>query len=177
MKRLSYVMFIFFISFSSCNKVDELTKFNLDYSTATTIPASTGINLPFNVFSPDVETDAESEFEINNTRKDLVEEIMLTKLTLDITSPNDQNFTFLKSVNIYISAEGLDEIEVAYKEDIPENIGQQLDLETTNTDIKEYIKKDNFNLRVNTVTDEFLNDDVDIDISSQFHVDAKVLGL
>jgi hypothetical protein len=177
MKKLSYVVFSLLVIISSCKKIDELTKFNLNYDTSTTIPASTGINLPINFFTPDVETDSESEFAVNNTRKDLIEEIVLTKLTLGITSPANQDFSFLKSVTIFIAAEGLSEIEVASQENIPDDIDRQLELETTNADIKDYIKKDNFYLRVNTVTDELLGSDVDIDISSQFHVDAKILGI
>ena len=177
MKKLSYVVFSLLVIISSCKKVDELTKFNMNYDTSTTIPASTGINLPINLLTPDIETDSESEFAVNNTRKDLIEEIVLTKLTLNITSPANQDFGFLKSVKIFIAAEGLEEIEIARRENIPTDIGKQLELETNNIDIKDYIKKDKFNLRVNTVTDELLGSDVNIDIASRFHVDAKILGI
>lgn len=177
MRKLSYVFIALLVSFSACKKVGELTKFNLDYNTSTTIPATTGIDLPINLFTPDIETNAESEFTVNNTRKDLIEEIILTKLSLTITSPASQDFSFLNSVTIYIAAEGLSEIEVASRENIPDDVGRQLELETSNVDIQEYVKQDNFYLRVNTVTDELLSNDVDMNIFSQFHVDAKILGL
>jgi len=178
MRKFNYMFVALVVMFlSSCEKVNELTKFNLNYNTSTTIQSSTGINLPVNVFTPDVETNSESEFAVNDTRKDLIQEIVLTKLNLAITSPSDQDFSFLKSVSVFIAAEGMSEVEVASLDDIPESVGKELELEPSNEDIKDYIKQDKFYLRVNTVTDELLSNDVDLDISSRFHVDAKILGI
>ena len=148
----------------------------MDYDTQVTIPSTTGINLPFDVLTPDTETNSESTFESNDTRKDLVEEIKLTKLQLEVTTPSDADFSFLESIEVYISAEGLDEILIASKVEVPESVSV-LDLEVMNTDLKEYIKKDNYSLRLNTVTDEAISQDHEIDVKSTFFVDAKILGL
>ncbi len=161
---------------SSCDKVDELTKFDLEYNSKVVIPASAGIDLPFNVFTPEMETNSESKFEVNDTRKDLIEEIKLTELQMVITSPTDADFSFLNSIEVYISAEGLDEIKIAEKE-VEENVGSTLDVDVLDIDLKEYIKKDEFNLRLNTVTDEVINTDHEIDVNSTFFVDAKILGI
>lgn len=160
----------------ACDKVDDLTKFDLKYKSKVIIPASAGIDLPFNVFTPDMVTDSESQFKVNDTRKDLIEEIKLTELQMVITSPTDADFSFLNSVEVYISAEGLDEIKIA-EEDVDENAGSTLDVDVLDVDLKEYIKKDEFNLRLNTVTDEAIGSDHEIDVNSTFFVDAKVLGI
>lgn len=62
----------------------------------------------------------------------------------------------MKEITIYIKAEGLEETEIASKTNIPNTVGNQLVLETSNQDLKEYIKKDKFSLRVNAVTDEMI---------------------
>ncbi len=160
----------------SCDKVDELTKFDLAYNSKVVVPGATGINLPFNMLTPDMETNSESQFKVNDTRKDLIEEIKLTKLQMVITSPTDADFSFLNSVEVYISAEGLEEIKIAEKE-VDENVGSTLDVDVLDIDLKEYIKKDVFNLRLNTVTDEVINEDHEIDVNSTFFVDAKILGI
>jgi len=49
-------------------------------------------------------------------------------------------------------------------------------LDLTGADLKEYIKADKFTLRLNTITDEVMNQDYHINIHSVFYVDAKVLG-
>ena len=162
---------------SGCDKADELTQFDMEYNEAVTIPSSTGINLPFNLFAPEVESNSESTFAVNDTRKDLIEEILLTTLELKLTSPSNGDFGFLKSIEIYLDANGLSEKKIAWKENIPSDIGNRLVLETTGTDLQEYIKKDEFTLRLNTVTDEFITSDHHIDVHSVFFVDAKVLGL
>ncbi len=159
-----------------CKKIDKLTQFNIKYNETIVIPSSTGINLPFNILTPDVETNSESTFALNDTRKDLVEEIKLTTLELTITSPSNGDFSFLKSISVFISADGLSETKIAWKDNIPAGIGTVLNLDLTNIDLKEYIKKDTFALRLNTVTDELLTSDYHINVHSVFFVDAKILG-
>lgn len=159
-----------------CKKVDKLTKFNMAYHETVIIPSSTGINLPFNLLTPDVKSNSESTFAANDTRKDLVEEIKLTQLDLTLTSPSNGDFGFLKSIEIFISADGLSEEKIAWKENVSSSIGKYLELETTHMNLKEFIKKDKFTLKVRTVTDEALSSDHHIDVHSVFFVDAKVLG-
>ncbi len=160
-----------------CNRLSEFTQFDLDYETTVEIPSTTGISLPFNVYTPPVETENESEFAVNDTRKDLIEEITLTSLDLTITQPERGDFRFLRSIEIYLSADSLDEVLIAWKDEVPRDIGKTLNLETSSDDLEEYIKKDAFNLRVNTRTDEIIESDHEILINAVFFVDARILGL
>jgi hypothetical protein len=160
----------------SCKKIDKLTQFNIRHSQQVTIPSSTGVNLPFNILTPDITTNSESTFASNNTRKDLVEEIKLTNMTLTINSPQGGNFNFLKSISIYIKAEGLNETKVAWKDSVPNNQSKTLTLDVSNANLKEYIKKDKYTLRLNTVMDELISSDYTVTVSSTFYVDAKILG-
>jgi len=100
----------------------------------------------------------------------------LKELSLTLTSPASSNFSFLNSIEIFLKADGLSEIKIAWKDEVPANTDDYLELETTKTDLKEYIKKDNFILRVNTVTDKLLTSDHQLEITSVFFVDAKILG-
>jgi hypothetical protein len=176
MKRIVPFLFIILVLVPGCKLVNKLTHFNMDYNVSVVIPSSTGINLPFNLFTPDISSNSESTFAVNDTRKDLVEVIKLTKLDMTLTAPPSGNFGFLKSIEIFISAQGLPEEKIAWKYNIPSDVEKYLKLETTNTDLKEYIKKDEFTLRFGTVTDEFLTSDHKIDVHAVFFVDAKILG-
>jgi len=62
---------------------------------------------------------------------------------LKITSPDGSDFSFLESLDVYISTEGLDEIKMASKEVIDANAGSTLDIDVLDIDLKEYIKKTN----------------------------------
>tara|TARA_R110000737_G_scaffold163665_1_gene191265 strand:- start:4026 stop:4559 length:534 start_codon:yes stop_codon:yes gene_type:complete len=173
-----YISFIcLLVLFTACDIIDELTKFDMEYSQRATIPSSTGINLPFDVFTPEMETNSESTFAVNDTRKDLIEEIKLTDLELVMISPEEADFSFLNSIEVYISADGLEEILIANLDEVPEDAGNVITLDTSDTDLKEYIKKDEFSLRLNTVTDELMSTDHELEVNSTFFVDAKILGL
>ena len=161
----------------SCKKVDELTQFRMEFNEEVTIPSSTGVNLPFNILVPDTETNASSTFASNNTRKDLIEEIIIEELDLTLFSPSGSDFSFLKSVSIYLSTEGKDEIKVAWKDNIPESPGNKIVLELTNSNLKDYLTQPEYSLRLNTVTDELITSDHKINVHSVFFVDAKVLGV
>ncbi len=176
MKTIFSFLFVILFLSPGCKLVDRLTQFNMDYDVSVIIPSTTGINLPFNLFTPDISSNSESTFAVHDTRKDLIEVIKLTKMELTLTAPPNGDFGFLKSIEIFISADGLPEEKIAWKYNIPSDIEKFLKLETTNTDLKEYIKKDEFTLRFGTVTDEVLTSDHKIDVHSVFFVDAKILG-
>ncbi|AEV33271.1 hypothetical protein Oweho_2299 [Owenweeksia hongkongensis DSM 17368] len=175
MKKLLLLTAIVFISTVACKKIDELTQFEMEYNESVVIPSSSGLNLPFNLFTPEVESNSESAFAVNDTRKDLIEEIQLIELELTVSSPSNSDFSFLKSIDVYISAEGLSERRIAWGDNIPEN-KSSIQLETTDADLQEFIKKDEFKLRLNTITDEAMSSDHTIDVHSVFFVDAEILG-
>lgn len=178
MKNLIIVLgLILVVSINSCKEVDKLTHFNMDYNSSVTIPSTIGINLPFDIYSPDIKTNSTETFEVNNTNKDLVEEAQLTDLSMTITSPTGNDFSFLKSIEIYLSADGLDEIKVAWNDQINGENKNTISLETSSENLEEYIKKDEIKLKVTTVTDEVILRDYDIDINSNFYIDAKILGI
>ncbi len=165
--------------FGSCSKLDKLTQFDLDYSTSVTIKSATIVNLntPFSFYTPPVTTNSESELEVNDSRKDLVEAIKVKELKMKITSPPEQTFDFLKSIKIYINAEGLDEKLIAWKDNMTDDGATEIDLETSDDNLKDYILKDSFTLRTETVTDQVLTQDTEIEIDAVFWVDAKILGI
>jgi len=176
MRKLLIFLLLGGIWITGCEKLSEFTRFNLVYNDTVVIPSSAGINLPLNVFTPDIESNAESEFSVNDTRKDLIEEITLTDLNLSVNSPESGDFRFLESIEIYLGAEGLDEIRIAWQDSVPPDVGKYLELETSGEDLQAYIKKDEFSLRVHTVTDELIESDHEIKINSVFYVDARILG-
>lgn len=178
-RNLVSILFLAIMAFSitSCELFDEATKaeFDMSFTSSVEIPSSTGLNLPFNLFTPEIETNSEATFGVNNTKKELVETVTLTSMNLTITSPNDQRFDFLDEITVYIKADGLDEIQIAYAENIPENIGNELELTLTGNNLRDYIVEDEFTLRVNTVTDQAITEDIDIKVDSDFNVIADVL--
>lgn len=176
MKSKVWILLSLSISLIACKKLDQAISFNMRFNHSVVIPSSTGVNLPFNVFTPDVESNSEATFEVNNTRKNLIDRISLEEMDLSLVSPSNADFSFLESIEIFIQAEGLDEQRVAWLDEVSETAGNSISLNTTGVDLQAYIKKDEFSLRVNTVTDELITSDHQIDIASRFLVEAKLFG-
>ena len=176
LKRVLTLIFIV-TAFSACDKIDELTKFEIDYESKVVVPATIAINSPIDIFTPDITTNSEATFESNNTHKDLIEEIRLTQLKLEVIVPDGEDLSFLEKVSIYINADGLSEKKIAWNDDVSATAGPIIELEVSPDDIKEYIKKDEFSLKATTTTDELITEDYEIKVLSTFFVDAKILGI
>ena len=174
-KMKKYILiFIAIAVLQSCKKLNEYTQFNMPYTEVVTIPSSSGVNLPFNVFTPETETNSESTFEVNDTRKDLIETIKVKQIELNVQSPAGEDFSFLESISLYLSATDLPEVKIAWNDSVAVNTTDTLKLNVYDIDLQEYIKKEKFELRLNTVTDEFLTSDYKIEIKTLFFVDAQL---
>ncbi|KAB1069695.1 hypothetical protein F6U93_02440 [Tamlana haliotis] len=165
------------ITLFGCDKIEELTQFTIVYEEEVIIESSSVVDLPFNAFTPEISSDSESKFENNNTGKNLIEYIELTRMTLEIDAPDQGDFDFLNAIEIYISAENEEEVLIAWKEVIEEDGSKTIELDTANDDLQNYLKKDEFSLRLATVTDQIITSDHKIKVRSEFFVDAKILGL
>ena len=164
----------FLLTNMSCKKIQELTQFDMSYNTKVTVPPTFGINTPFEILTPDINTNSDSEFSSRGTAKNYIDKINLTSMVMKITSPSTQRFDFLKSIEISISASGLSELKIAQKLDFPESVGNEVALDVLENDIAEYIKKDKFKLKVNVVSDKTIASEVQIDVNSVFRVKAKL---
>jgi hypothetical protein len=96
---------------------------------------------------------------------------------MKITAPEGGTFDFLKSIKIYIKAEDLDEKLIAWKTDMADDGSTTITLDTADDNLKDYILKDSFQLRTETITDQVLTNDTDIEIDAVFWVDARILGI
>lgn len=173
MKNILF-LFALVLLFASCKKDGVGIRFKMDYETSFTVPSGNLLNLPFDLFTPDVTTNSEAEFEANDTRKDKIQEIKLETLKLTITAPQGAKFDFLKSVYLYIEAAGMPDQRVAYIENVA-NGQTELNLLVEDANLAEYIKMDKFGLKAETTTDKTLNQDVEIRANMSFAVKANPL--
>ncbi len=161
----------------ACKKIDKLTQFDIPYSLDISVPATTVVNLPITVSTPGIKTNSSTTFSMYNTRADLIESVKLKSLQLVVKAPTGGNLSFLKDIELYISADQLAEKKLAWKYNIDNNVGSTLSLDMSGEDLKEYIKKDEISMRVSLTTDEVITQDYSIEANSVFHVDAKILGI
>ena len=176
MKKIVLMTCLFAVFLSACEKLKDITTFNLNAHTQFTIPGQqTGLGDILSLPRMEVQTSSEQTFRNNNTRADLVEEVHLNNLSLSITAPEQANFDFLNDIKIYITAEGEEEVLLASRANIAESGSRQLELETTGADLSPYIKKESYTLRTEATTDKVVDYDVDVQVDMTFRVTAKIL--
>jgi hypothetical protein len=172
-KRLPFFLLILGVSFSACQK--KLVHFHLNYNSETTVPATVVSGFPFSLLTPELETNSTYEFENKKTRKDKISSIFLKALDLTIDAPDGETFSFVNSIELYIDSDNLPEVKIAEQTSIPDNVGNTLNLTVSETDLKEYIKAEQFKLHLKVVSDETIPQDVHINIHSNFLVNAQLI--
>ena len=177
--RLLFILIIsipFFLS--SCKKIDKATQFDIIIEKQIEIPSLIGINLPFNIPTTEIHSNINEQLEIKKKKKKKIEELFLEELEISILTPLNKNFNFLRSIHVYIKAEGLTEILVAKSQNLTnQNLNKLLITPIEELDLTAYIKKDIIDLKVELITDETLFQKTSLNIKSTFWVDAKIMGI
>lgn len=174
-KKLGFVAVLLLLTTGlGCNQFESFTSFTIEYEQEAKISSNVGINLPFNVMTPDMETNAEQRFENEDTKKEFIESIFLEELTLTIFDPEGEDFSFLEEISIFMRTDNLEEVMIASKKPVPSSSSNTLQLDCTEQDLQQYIKEESFTLRLNAVTDEILTRDHYFKINSRYGVSAKL---
>lgn len=156
---------------SSCNVVDDLLTFSIDNQTNFKIESAFPVGSALTIVTPEVTTNSSSTFENNNTRADLVKDVKLTQLKVSITNPSGKNFSFLKSIVLYISTDANDEIELAQLDNI-NSTTNTLDLICTTAKLDKYVKASTYKIRTQAVIKETITEDITVNAAMKFRVTA-----
>jgi len=175
--KIIIIPLIITVLLTSCKLIDGWTQFEVDYSSFVTLPQDLNINQSEDVYPSAIEANLKAKVEDEGSSMDKIESVELTDLDLRITSPTGKDFQFLNSVELYMNAEGLDEIKVAWKDDVPTSVGDALSLNTSSKDLTDYLVKEVVTLRLNTVLNQGISQDYKIGIDVTFLIDAKILGI
>jgi len=173
---LSGVVVIMIVIISGCNLLDNLTKFNIDYSNQFTIPQGVPANIPYDLYTPRFPTNSAQYFNDNKTNPDLIEGCILKSAVASIIPPSNDDLSFIQSIHIFIIADALPQRELAYKENIT-GVTDTLKLDIVENELIDYIKKDSIGLLIQLYTNRVNTDDITTKMQMQFQVDAKILGI
>lgn len=166
---------IFLIALGGCNKVeDTFFRFDIDETYEMTIPIIPFDSIEAPVPTPDVTSTFDQAFEANSTRADKVRDIKLTKLRFVIVDPPEADFFFMKDVELYLAAQGVETTLMAFKFDIPEDIGSVLELETSGENLDKFKNIGSYNFVVNVVTRSSVDRPINVEADMTFRVTADV---
>ena len=157
-----------------CNDVGELLSFQLSDTASFRIESSSAINLPFEVPTPEVTTNSTQRFQNHHTKAEFVRDVKLKELSITVTEPATKSFSFLKSIHLYISTDELEEVELAFLEDI-NTTSNHLVLAPVEHKLDEYVKSPSYRVRTEIVTRETITEDVEVRADITFNVMADPL--
>ena len=176
-----------FTVFTACNKVSSLANINVDlpYTQQATVPSvagdTAGMILPGNGISltfPSlpVPTYAQNFVTTYNTAIDKILNVYLKQLNLQITAPAGQNFDYMDSVELYISANAQSNVLVAYEYGIAK--GQTtLNLTTlTSVNLKNYFIQDTMYFSLGAHLNAIPPTGTSMSISATMHMLANPLN-
>lgn len=161
--------------FAGCGLLDELTQLNLNFSTNVDVPATTVSGVPVSIESPTVSTNITNELDAQGSSTASIESITLEEMSLIISSPSGQTFNFLQNVAIYIRAGSLPEILLASVEGLTNSDSERIDMDTTSSNLRNYLSEDNYQLRLEILTDEPIAQDITLEVRQVYTVDATLL--
>jgi len=171
MKRIT--LFICLISlFASCKKTKDDVKsifdipFTFSMKNDFTLPGA-GFVIPVNdtaisIKSDNIANTIPDEFKKNNANIDKVKSISIEGVELTIKSPAGQTFSFMKSIEVYLGADGIGETLIASKSGINTitPAPTSLSLDTKNANIIAYIKNPTYYIRTKTTIVSTYKDDI-----------------
>jgi hypothetical protein len=176
MKKLTILIALSIALFSACKQVDEYTHFNVDHTETMDLPYPIMVDSLIVIETGKKDLASESTLALYSTERDRVEEVICSNITLQMVTPDDVDFSFLKSVEVYIYGPNTPEVRVAYKETIPDDVGTELRLETPEINLYKFLQDDFFRLRIEVIADEQIDSEYIIDAYSFYNIDAKILG-
>ncbi len=174
MKKI-LILSLLFLTVISCEKIEKLTQFSLDYTgsfnVAADLATQTPIDLQDLVFNID-----DKRFEDYDTSKELIEEATIKKINISIEPTQTATFDFLTDLDLYIEANGLPKIRIAWVNNLDNTGSQNIELNHLPDNLAEYFKKDDFKISALILTDEVLNQAVTFDVNLSFYINANIVG-
>jgi hypothetical protein len=93
-----------------------------------------------------VETNVEENMKTYNTSTDKVSSVKLTKFSSKAILPEGAKFDFMDTVNVYLSADGMEEKLIAYHYGVPAD-PSNVEFTCPDLEIKDYFLKETMNIR------------------------------
>ncbi|MBN2664475.1 MAG: hypothetical protein JXR68_12565 [Bacteroidales bacterium] len=174
--KKTLIFFAIILMLWSCK--NGSVSFYVNDSSNSTIEGQLPINLPFNLPIIPISSTNTTEYENNQTVPDLLEEVNLEDLSISITNPANDDFSFLKAIEISILFSDQDDNEDGVLIATLDNINSAdkiIHLTPTGANLIPYLKTDSYKLKTKATVNEILLYDVDIKIDLRFKITAKLL--
>ena len=167
MKKIFPLIVAFALIFSSCATVQSIIKSTFPYTATLVIPASSKSNTPISASSSATSID---EVFGNQNGTSYVKEVRIASAKIVASNPSNKSLGMFKSIKLYISSGNSNqEVMVASRNDVQENIGSELVLDIDNSRfVDDYIKGSSLRVRLEYVLRNSTTMDVSVRTSISF---------
>lgn len=170
---IAFVVMAGALIISSCEKTKVDVEFKLDvaniYFNIDTTSLSGDISFATTTFNSELQ----KKLDENNANMDEVESIEISSASFTMINPGTQNFDPIDKVYAYLSASGLSEVRVAYRDPVPDGVTVfALDGDAGN--YKEYLKQSVVTFRASGFTNAPNVERDSIQAKITFKIQAKV---
>ena len=173
MKIKSVIVLLLVTMLFGCNKLKHIP---FDYSYHKSIDVPGGPIPSFTEsFSFVLPTNIDSIMQANGTKPSLLESAKLSALTLNITNPSGQNFSFINSISVYV-VDGSNEYLIAHKYNVS-TTSPTLDMDIDNLELKPYLTAQNMTLKTIGTTNAGTTVDMTIYYDLKIHFEANLLAV
>jgi len=189
MKRSFIRVFLLFFVMAACmaigcGKSKKLTNVNttISYGFSESVPVVTyplhvplpAAGLPLYFPKYPVNTDYQQHMSDNNTDTGFISSFTLSGMQLQLA--NAPNFDFLDSVGVYLSADSVKEILIAYKVKIPKGL-TQIDLDAVQgLDLRKFFFRDVMSFRIHGNLDSVPVTGASVNLNTTFSLAGKILN-
>lgn len=173
MKNLVILGLILFI-ISACNRGDSEANFELSFTENFGVEGSVGANFPIDTAGDSQPTGLDQAMQANGTRADLLLNAEPSLIEVSVASPAGEDFSFMKNLEIYLQAGDLNDVRIAFLDPVPLGNDTIIRLQTVSFDIKDYLQEDEISFRLRGITDEFLIEEHQLELSCTFKVSGNV---
>ncbi|RZK57370.1 MAG: hypothetical protein EOO91_10275 [Pedobacter sp.] len=167
MKKLILSFVVISSIIAGCATVQSIIKSTFPYTSSLIIPASSKTNTPLSA------TSSASSFDQifgNQNGANYIKEVRVASVRLDASNPTNQNLGVFKSVKVFLVSGTGAEVMVASRNDVSENIGNNLVLDIDNSRfVDEYVKGNNLRVRMEYSLRTSLSSDVSVRASINFN--------
>ncbi|WP_316842991.1 hypothetical protein [Pedobacter gandavensis] len=171
MKKIFPVLITTIVMLSSCATVQSLIKSSFPYNANVVIPAGSKSNTTISTSS--AATSFDQVFG-NQNGTDYVKEIRIASAKMEASNPASKSLGMFKSVKLFVANENGEEIMVASRSDVQQNIGTGLVLDIDNSRfLDNYVKGTSLRIRMEYVLREKTTTDISVRVSLSFSTSPK----
>lgn len=166
MKKIILSLLIISAIATGCATVQSIIKSTFPYTASLIVPASGKSGA---LLSATSSTSSFDQIFGNQNGADYIKEVRVTSVRLDATNPSSQSLGMFKSVKIFLVNGNGAEVMIASRNDVSENIGNNLVLDIDNSRfLDDYIKGSNLRIRMEYVLRNSLTSDVSLRAAINF---------